>query len=443
MSSSTEEDTELRDLVATTLENSGILGKIKAQLRANVYIALEEGENVKNKSKLINQNLIDFLSTTNGRLVASLVREFLEFFDLDFTLAVFDPETNIGKDFKYRERSKLIDALGLTELTDKKSPLLSEIMRLSKVSVLKSESPTPSEVSLDDQHTSVQTSLNEDLSSKSDVLENSNRSVPGKISEKNGDKSEHSEISYQKSDDKYSDDFSLPKEKQTSDMSDNSGSTTPEIPLKDSTFNLLGNNSGGKLGALSSTFTMEKEPENKKGGTLDKESLKPKDAFLSDLPPLGGGLGKSSLGDLPPLSMPGRGLAPLSKIPPKSSEHDIFSKKEGGGKGVPGFSIKSSDVKDPTTQTKSKQQENPFTVERKKSGAPSFGFDPDHVISEKSESGKKDSKTSPDVSPDITENIEEELDSFLNSEISGGDDLTRDETIKDDASLKADYVESL
>ena len=97
MSTTTEEDTELRDLVATTLENTGILGKIKAQLRANVYIALEEGDNVKNKSKLVNNSLISFLSTTNGRLVASLVREFLEFFNLDFTLAVFDPETNIGK----------------------------------------------------------------------------------------------------------------------------------------------------------------------------------------------------------------------------------------------------------------------------------------------------------------------------------------------------------
>ena len=61
-------------------------------------------------------------------------REFLEFFQLDYTLAVFDPETNIGKDFQYRGRTKLIDALGLTELVDAKSPLLSEIMRLSKVS---------------------------------------------------------------------------------------------------------------------------------------------------------------------------------------------------------------------------------------------------------------------------------------------------------------------
>lgn len=441
MSSSTEEDTELRDLVATTLENSGILGKIKAQLRANVYIALEEGENVKNKSKLVNQNLIDFLSTTNGRLVASLVREFLEFFDLDFTLAVFDPETNIGKDFKYRERSKLIDALGLTELTDQKSPLLSEIMRLSKVSVLKSESPTPSEVSLDDQHTSVQTSLNEDFSSnKSDILQNLNKSVPGKLDilEKTENKSEHSEISYQKSEDRYSDDFSLLKEKnQTSEMSDNSGSTTPEINLKDSTLNnLIANNSGERLGGLSSTFTFEKESDTKKVSNIETESLKPKDSFLSDLPPLGG-LGKSSLGDLPPLAMPGRALAPLSKIPPKTGDFDIFSKKEGGrGNTNP------SDVKDPP-QMASKLQESTLSTARKKSGAPSFGFETDHVISEMSESRNMGSKISPEASPDITENIEEELDSFLNSEISGGDDLTRDETLKDDASLKADYIESL
>ena len=54
------------------------------------------GDNVKNKSKLVNSRLSDYLSTTNGRLVASLVREFLEFFDLHYTLAVFDPETNTG-----------------------------------------------------------------------------------------------------------------------------------------------------------------------------------------------------------------------------------------------------------------------------------------------------------------------------------------------------------
>jgi len=159
----TEEDTEqLRDLVAATLEKEGILGKIKAQLRAHVYLSLE-GESSKGKAlaqESKNVKLAAFLSNTNGRLVASLVREFLQFFDLDFSLAVFDPETNIGRDVQYRERTKLCSALGLTELTDPEAPLLSEIMRLSKVSVLKSESPTPSTIS--DCHTSPPASLMED-----------------------------------------------------------------------------------------------------------------------------------------------------------------------------------------------------------------------------------------------------------------------------------------
>jgi len=180
----TEEDTEqLRDLVAATLEKEGILGKIKAQLRAHVYLSLE-GESSKGKAlaqESKNHKLVSFLSSTNGRLVASLVREFLQFFDLDFSLAVFDPETNIGRDVQYRERTKLCSALGLTELTDPEAPLLSEIMRLSKVSVLKSESPTPSTIS--DCHTSPPASLMEDpatpepSSHDKDELEQPRRSI--------------------------------------------------------------------------------------------------------------------------------------------------------------------------------------------------------------------------------------------------------------------------
>ena len=30
-----------------------------------------------------------------GQMTAGLVREFLEFFELDFTCSVFDPETNV------------------------------------------------------------------------------------------------------------------------------------------------------------------------------------------------------------------------------------------------------------------------------------------------------------------------------------------------------------
>ena len=85
---------------------------------------------------------------------------------------------------------------------------------------------------------------------------------------------------------------------------DNSDSRTPEIVLKDPSLDLF-----------------RKPSAEKKLSPLGQQSLggdsgKPKDSsFLSDLPPLGG-VGKSSLGDLPPLTS-GRSLAPLSKIPPR------------------------------------------------------------------------------------------------------------------------------
>ncbi|KAM9154273.1 centrosomal protein 43 isoform 3-T3 [Pangshura tecta] len=89
-----EEDTELRDLLVQTLESSGVLNKIKAELRAAVFLALEEQEKVENKTPLVNESLKKFLSTKDGRLVAGLVAEFLQFFNLDFTLAVFQPESS-------------------------------------------------------------------------------------------------------------------------------------------------------------------------------------------------------------------------------------------------------------------------------------------------------------------------------------------------------------
>jgi len=406
----TEEDTELRDLVSATLDNCGILGKIKAQLRANVYIALEQGgENIKKKSPLVNNKLVEFLATTNGRLVASLVREFLVFFDLDFTLAVFDPETNIGNDFKYRGREKLVEALGLTELTDIRCPLLSEIMRLSKVSILKSETPTPTnDDDMDDEDgTDVQSSLVEDV-----VSEKSNRSVSS-----------------------------------VSDRSSGSRTLTTD--------NKKANNSNKSAGGGGNGGAMDRNSDNgggatkgtTSGATLDpkqKSIFSPKDkdaspfpslASLGDLPPLGGG-GHNVLGDLPPLSglarPPGSNLssslAPLKKVPSVVQKQDS-------------------------------EDSNLSNVSSGKRDLPQFGFDKDHVISESSDSfninkqkqpgggdaaSGGDKKEDVEEDPSVEEDIEEELDSFLNSSVSAADDFTKDEAVPNsDVSLKADYLESL
>ncbi|XP_045861096.1 centrosomal protein 43 isoform X1 [Meles meles] len=123
-----EEDTELRDLLVQTLENSGVLNRIKAELRAAVFLALEEQEKVENKTPLVNESLRKFLNTKDGRLAASLVAEFLQFFNLDFTLAVFQPETSTFQSLEGREN--LARDLGIIEAEGTVGgPLLLEVIR--------------------------------------------------------------------------------------------------------------------------------------------------------------------------------------------------------------------------------------------------------------------------------------------------------------------------
>nr|XP_004651138.2 centrosomal protein 43 isoform X1 [Jaculus jaculus] len=140
-----EEDTELRDLLVQTLENSGVLNRIKAELRAAVFLALEEQEKVENKTPLVNESLKKFLNTKDGRVVASLVVEFLQFFNLDFTLAVFHPETSTFQGLEGREN--LARDLGIIEAEGTVGgPLLLEVIRRCQQ---KEKGPTSGEGALD------------------------------------------------------------------------------------------------------------------------------------------------------------------------------------------------------------------------------------------------------------------------------------------------------
>ena len=89
-----EKELELKDLIVQTLESNGLLSKIKAQIRASVFTALDENEKNLNSS-FENPCVKKLVETKEGRLAASLVREFLEQCNLDFTMSVFDPEFNI------------------------------------------------------------------------------------------------------------------------------------------------------------------------------------------------------------------------------------------------------------------------------------------------------------------------------------------------------------
>ncbi|XP_070782241.1 centrosomal protein 43 isoform X2 [Enoplosus armatus] len=126
--SATEDDTELRDLLIQNLENNGVLNKLKAEMRAAVFLAMEEQDKLENKTPLINENLKRCLGTKDGRLVASLILDFLQVFNLDFTLAVFQPEINSlnGLD----SRDLVCRELDLSESeVNRNSPLLLELIR--------------------------------------------------------------------------------------------------------------------------------------------------------------------------------------------------------------------------------------------------------------------------------------------------------------------------
>ncbi|XP_043925378.1 centrosomal protein 43 isoform X7 [Protopterus annectens] len=151
--SATEEDTELRDLLVQTLENNGVLNKIKAELRAAVFLALEEQEKVQNKTPLVNEQLKRFLNTKDGSLASSLIVEFLQFFNLDFTLAVYQPETNTVS--RLEDRKILARDLRIFETEGSKgAPLLVEL--------IKRQQQKDKDLSTEDDHPSI----SQELSSK-------------------------------------------------------------------------------------------------------------------------------------------------------------------------------------------------------------------------------------------------------------------------------------
>ncbi|KAM9420888.1 centrosomal protein 43 isoform 22-T22 [Salvelinus alpinus] len=126
--SATEDDTELRDLLIQNLENSGVLNKLKAQMRAAVFLAMDEQDKVENKTPLVNENLKKCLNTKDGRLVASLIIDFLQVFHLDFTLAVFQPEINSLNGLDSREQVSC--ELDITETDmNRNTPLLLELVK--------------------------------------------------------------------------------------------------------------------------------------------------------------------------------------------------------------------------------------------------------------------------------------------------------------------------
>lgn len=128
---------DLKKSMSDALKKKGILGKIQAELRASVFLTLEEsGYNVSADSKTqpprTHPKLIDFANTDSGLLVIDLVRDFLRTFDLGFTDNVLVPEASIDPQRAVPNQMDLAFSAKLpadTLADDAHTPLLAVLLR--------------------------------------------------------------------------------------------------------------------------------------------------------------------------------------------------------------------------------------------------------------------------------------------------------------------------
>ncbi|XP_042444729.1 protein TONNEAU 1a-like [Zingiber officinale] len=124
---------DLKTLVTRTLEKKGVLARIRAELRASVFEAIEEEDKV-----LVNEDNVPpaLLGSCNdrakqlhvspsGRLLTALVSEYLEWAQLGHTLKVYLPECNLPKDFW---KDELKDFSTRTNRDGESGPLLLDVL---------------------------------------------------------------------------------------------------------------------------------------------------------------------------------------------------------------------------------------------------------------------------------------------------------------------------
>ncbi|XP_057981849.1 protein TONNEAU 1a-like isoform X2 [Malania oleifera] len=103
----TREMMDLKTLVTRTLEKKGVLAKIRAELRASVFEAIEEEDRAVEKEEALppallgscNDRAKQLHASPSGRLLTALICEYLDWAQLGHTLKVYLPECNLPKDF--------------------------------------------------------------------------------------------------------------------------------------------------------------------------------------------------------------------------------------------------------------------------------------------------------------------------------------------------------
>ncbi|XP_065350322.1 uncharacterized protein LOC135946170 [Cloeon dipterum] len=125
---SADADPELLELVSKNLEEEGYLYKMRAQLRAKIFQTLDNQLNPQKQS--VRTQLQEYLSSSEGLIVASLVKDFLDFYSLGYADGYFQPIAACGVNFFASTREDLSKQLGIADENGKcRKPLLAHLIK--------------------------------------------------------------------------------------------------------------------------------------------------------------------------------------------------------------------------------------------------------------------------------------------------------------------------
>ena len=120
---------DLKQLVIQSLETNGVLGQVRAQLRSCVFKTIDNQDQVEQKRSSFHWEnpLARKMREDKQAVVATeIIKEFMEFYRLDYSLAVFGPEANLPP-AKTDNRANLASKIGLKSVGQKKPLLVSLI----------------------------------------------------------------------------------------------------------------------------------------------------------------------------------------------------------------------------------------------------------------------------------------------------------------------------
>jgi len=122
-SNSTDIQQEAKEIIMKELEKKGIINYMRAKIKKSIIdIINQQKESIKQKLDF------DFMTPLHRLnkpkeivLVCQLIKEFLKFYELEYTLPIFENESNIKEDIK---RETLLKELKLGEKKDNSKPVL-------------------------------------------------------------------------------------------------------------------------------------------------------------------------------------------------------------------------------------------------------------------------------------------------------------------------------